>query len=68
MPDTVADALLIIYDAELTPYEHRILAEDFVSSAFDPQLAAKKILRTVHGRDASVTIGEALLSFNNEWH
>lgn len=69
MADPVADALRAIYATNLTPYEHKILALDFVKGAFEPPLAAAEILRAVsEARAADVPVVEALLTLKREWH
>ncbi|KAH8719688.1 hypothetical protein HC256_000117 [Beauveria bassiana] len=68
MADPVAEAIRIIHDADFTPLEHEILADDFVQGALDPTLAAAEVLRAVNGRDHGVSVDEALLTLKRDWH
>jgi hypothetical protein len=68
MADPVTEALRIIHDADFTPFEHKILADDFVQTAFDPTLAAAEVLRAVNERDHGVSVDEALLTLKRDWH
>lgn len=68
MTDAVAQATRIIYDADLSPYEHLILADNFINDAYDPQLAAAEILAAVNAREPGVSPAEALLGFKRDWH
>ncbi|KAM3557258.1 hypothetical protein ARSEF4850_005156 [Beauveria asiatica] len=60
MADPVAEALRIIHDADFTPFEHKILAEE--------GLYPGRVLRAVNGRDHGVSVDEALLTLKRDWH
>lgn len=67
MSSTIAQAKQLVLSADLSPIEHKILIDDLIDRACDPELAAVEVLnriKTTPGRP----IEDALQELKHDWH